>query len=267
MSDLLTHDDPSVPGLRWLTLNRPEAHNAYSDDMVQGLINAFDVAEADDTVRVIAITGAGKSFSAGGDLKQMQAHSGMFEGDAVALKARYLRGIQRIPRRLMRFDKPVIAAINGAAIGAGLDLTCMADFRIAVARARFGSTFVKVGLVPGDGGAYFLARTIGYPRALEMVLTGQLVYSSTALAWSLVNEVVDPDTLHDAVRTRAAILCGLPPIALRLTKSAATRSWDLPVDQALQLAATYQGISQNTADHDEAVAAFLEKRKPTFTGK
>ncbi len=266
MSDLLTHDDPTVPGLRWVTLNRPEARNAYSDAMVQGLVDAFDAAEADDKVRVVALTGAGKSFSAGGDLKKMQAHSGMFEGDAVALRARYFRGIQQIPRRLARFDKPVIAAVNGAAIGAGLDLTCMADFRVATTRARFGSTFVKVGLVPGDGGAYFLSRTIGYPRALEMMLTGQLIDSATALSWSLVNEVVDADALHDAVRTRAAVLCALPPLALRLTKSAAVRSWDLPIDQALQLAATYQGISQNTADHDEAVAAFLEKREPTFQG-
>ncbi|MFT6157945.1 MAG: enoyl-CoA hydratase/carnithine racemase [Myxococcota bacterium] len=267
MPDLLTHDDPTVPGLRWVTLNRPEARNAYSDAMVQGLVEAFDAAEADDMVRVVALTGAGKAFSAGGDLKQMQAHSGMFEGDAVALRARYLRGIQQIPRRLARFDKPIIAAVNGAAVGAGLDLTCMADFRVATTQARFGSTFVKVGLVPGDGGAYFLARTIGYPRALEMILTGQLIDSTTALAWSLVNEVVAAADLYDAVRIRASVLCALPPIALRLTKSAAVRSWDLPVDQALQLAATYQGISQNTADHDEAVAAFLEKRAPVFHGK
>ena len=142
---------------------------------------------------------------------------------------------------------------------------CIRD-SVATTRARFGSTFVKVGLVPGDGGAYFLSRTIGYPRALEMMLTGQLIDSATALSWSLVNEVVDADALHDAVRTRAAVLCALPPLALRLTKSAAVRSWDLPIDQALQLAATYQGISQNTADHDEAVAAFLEKREPTFQG-
>ena len=266
MPDLLVEDDPTVNGLRWLVLNRPDARNAYSNSMVDEIVAAFDAAEEDDAVRVVAITGSGTAFSAGGDLKLMAAHSGMFEGDATALRARYLRGIQRIPRRLLRFDKPVIAAVNGAAIGAGLDLACMADFRVASERAKFGSTFVKVGLVPGDGGAYFLSRTIGYPRALDMVLTARIVGAEEASTLALVHEVVPASDLTDAVRRRAEHLCGLPPLALRLTKSAAVRSWDLGADQALLVAATYQGISQNTEDHDEAVAAFLEKREPTFRG-
>lgn len=265
--DLLLEDDVRVPGLRWFRLNRPDARNAYSDAMVDALVAAFDAAEEDDTVRVVALTGVGQAFSAGGDLKLMAAHGGMFEGDATALRARYLRGIQRIPRRLLRFDKPVIAGVNGPAIGAGLDLACMADLRVASDRAKFGSTFVKVGLVPGDGGAYFLARTIGYPRALEMVLTGRIVDAAEALRLDLVHAVVAPEALEDAVRERAAALAALPPVALRLTKSAAVRSWDLPVEQALLVAATYQGVAQNTADHDEAVAAFLEKREPSFTGR
>lgn len=266
--DLIVAPDPEVEGLTWITLDRPDARNAYSDAMVASLVDAFDTLEADASVRCVALTGAGKAFSAGGDLKAMRDHRGMFEGDAVGLRDRYLRGIHRIPRRLARFDKPVVAAINGPAIGAGLDLACMCDLRVAVRSARLGSTFVKVGLVPGDGGAYFLARTIGFPNALEMVLTGRLVQGDEALRLGLVHQVVDDaDALTAAVRERAAVLCALPPIALQLTKSAAYRSHDLPLHAALDIAAAYQGVAQNTADHDEAVAAFLEKRPPTFSGR
>jgi enoyl-CoA hydratase/carnithine racemase len=266
MTDLTLHADPEVAGLTWVTLDRPEARNAYSEAMVDGLCAAFDQLEEDASVRVVAITGAGRAFSAGGDLKLMRDHAGMFAGDAVGLRSRYLRGIQRIPRRLHRFDKPVIAAVNGHAIGAGLDLACMADIRVVARGAKLGSTFVKVGLVPGDGGATFLTRTIGYPRAMEMILTGRLVEADEAFQMGLAHAVVDPADLLSAVRTRAAHLTTLPPLALRLTKTAVVQSWDLTVDQSLTLAATLQGVSQNTADHDEAVLAFLEKRSPAFKG-
>lgn len=266
MKDVRVHRDEQVPSLAWITLDRPEARNAYSDAMIDGLCEALDHLEADDAVRVVAVTGAGRAFSAGGDLKRMAAHDGMFEGDAVGLRARYLRGIQRVPRRIHRFDKPLLAAVNGHAIGAGLDLACMADFRILARGAKLGSTFVKVGLVPGDGGATFLTRTIGYPRTLDLILTGRLVEADEALAIGLVNEVVDPGDLEEATRRRARILAALPPLALRMAKNAIVSSWDLTVDQSLRLAATLQGVSQNTRDHDEAVAAFLEKREPRFEG-
>ncbi|MCB9694364.1 MAG: enoyl-CoA hydratase/isomerase family protein [Alphaproteobacteria bacterium] len=262
----ITHDE-AVPGLAWLTLDRPDARNAYSDAMVVGIVEALDAFEADDDVRVVAVTGAGSAFSAGGDLKRMLAHDGMFAGDALRLRDRYLRGIQRVPRRFARFDKPVIAALNGPAVGAGLDLACMCDFRVASTRAKLGSTFAAVGLVPGDGGAWFLTRTIGFPKALELILTARVIGADEALSIGLVHEVVADEGLHDAVRRRAAVLARLPPVALQLAKSAAYRSWDLPLEGALELAATYQGIAQNTADHDEAVRAFLEKRDPVFTGR
>jgi 2-(1,2-epoxy-1,2-dihydrophenyl)acetyl-CoA isomerase len=266
--DVQVRADEEVVGLWWVTLDRPEARNAYSEAMVEELVAAFDRLEADDAVRCVALTGAGKAFSAGGDLKQMLAHEGMFEGDARGLRARYLMGIQRVPRRLARFAKPVIGAVNGPAIGAGLDLACMCDLRVALRSAQLGSTFVKVGLVPGDGGAYFLARTIGFPRALDLILTGRLVEGDEALSLGLVNELADDlDGLVAAVRSRAAVLCALPPVALSLAKSATYRSWDLPLEGALELAATYQGIAQNTADHDEAVRAFLERRDPVFAGR
>ena len=257
--------EPVAPHVHLLTLDRPEARNAYSDEMVDALVEALDAAEADSDVRAVVITGAGRAFSAGGDLKAMRDHAGMFEGGPVALRSRYLRGIQRVPRRLARFSKPVVAAVNGAAIGAGLDLACMCDLRVASPSARFGSTFVKVGLIPGDGGAWLLARTIGYPRALEMVLSGRVVDADEALAMGLVH-ALDADPVAAAVQ-RAEQLAANPPIAVQLAKAAMQRSWELPFDAALELAASYQGVAQNTADHDEAVAPFLDKRAPTFTGR
>ena len=264
---LRIHEDPEVPHLRWLTLDRPEARNAYSEAMVKELPAALDALESDDDVWCVALTGAGRSFSAGGDLKQMRDHAGMFAGDPVRLRSNYIRGIHSVPRRLARFDKPIIAAINGAAIGAGLDLACMCDLRIASEHAKLGSTFVKLGLVPGDGGAYFLARTIGLPRAMELILTGRILAAPQALALGLVHEVVPADQLEARTRAVAAEICGNGPLAVRLAKSAALRSWDLPMDAALELAATYQGIAQNSADHDEAVGAFLDKRTPEFRGE
>lgn len=250
-----------------LTLDRPDARNAYSEAMVDSLVRALDAVEADDEVRCVVLTGAGRSFHAGGDLKRMRDSSGMFEGGPVALRRQYIDGIQRVPRRLAAFDKPIIAALNGAAIGAGLDLACMCDLRVAVRGAKLGSTFVKVGLVPGDGGAYFLARTIGFARALEMVLTGRIVPADEALAMGLVHAVVEPEALMDEARARARLIAANAPLAVRLTKRAAYRSWDLDMDTALELAASFQGMVQNTEDHREAVDAILGKRPPQFQGR
>ncbi len=249
-----------------LTLDRPDARNAYSTAMVESLVQALDIAEADDQVRCIVLTGAGKAFHAGGDLKRMREQSGMFEGGPVALRRRYLEGIQRVPRRLAACDKPVVAAINGAAIGAGLDLACMCDVRVAARGAKLGSTFVKVGLVPGDGGAYFLARTIGFGRALELVLTGRLVDADEALGLGLVHAVVEREALMEAALLRARMIAANAPLAVQLTKRAAYRSWDLDLETALELAASFQGMVQNTEDHREAVEAILGKRPPQFRG-
>jgi 2-(1,2-epoxy-1,2-dihydrophenyl)acetyl-CoA isomerase len=250
-----------------IVLDRPDARNAYSNAMIDSLVAALDAAESDPEVRVVVLTGAGKAFHAGGDLKQMRDGAGMFAGGPVALRRQYVDGIQRVPRRLAQLDKPIVAAINGAAIGAGLDLACMCDLRVLARGAALGSTFVKVGLVPGDGGAYFLARTVGFPRALELVLTGRLIEADEALAIGLVHRVVDPTELLSSARELALSIAANAPLAVRMTKRAAYRSWDLDVDTALELAATFQGMVQNTADHREAVQAILEKRSPSFRGE
>ena len=249
-----------------LTLDRPDARNAYSEAMVDSLVRALDDADRDDEVRCVILTGAGPAFSAGGDLKRMLQHEGMFAGGPVDLRRRYIDGIQRIPRRLALLEKPIIAAINGPAIGAGLDLACMCDLRIVARGAQLGSTFVKVGLVPGDGGAYFLARTVGFPRALELMLTARLVDADEAERIGLVHRVVEPADLLPAARALALQIAANAPLAVRLTKRAAYRSHEADLEQALELAATYQGVVQNTADHREAVRAMLERRPPVFTG-
>lgn len=264
MNDVHVAMHPAAPHTAVLTLDRPDARNAYSDAMIDGLCDALDALEDDDAVRVVLLTGAGPAFSAGGDLKAMRDHTGMFAGDSARLRVAYQRSIQRVPRRLLRFDKPVIAAVNGPAIGAGLDLACMADLRIASDRAVFGSTFVKVGLVPGDGGAYWLARAVGHARATALVLTGDVFDAHEALRIGLVAEVVPHDTLLDAAGALAARIAANAPLAVRLAKQALVRSRDLTAEQALELAATYQGIAQRTADHDEGVAAMIARRTPTF---
>ena len=250
-----------------ITLNRPEARNAYSSQMINALVETLDHLELNDQVRVVILTGAGRAFSAGGDLKLMRDKKGMFTGGPVELRSRYMQDIQRVPRRLARFSKPIIAAINGPAIGAGFDLSLMCDLRIASRHARFGSTFVKVGLVPGDGGAYYLARAIGLARALELCLTGRVIDAQEAERIGIVSEVVPPELLISKTQTLAEEIAANAPLAVQLTKAAAYQSLTLTPDAALQLAASFQGIAQNTEDHLEGVSAMLEKRTPSFQGQ
>lgn len=250
-----------------VTLDRPEARNAYSEAMVESLVAALDEADRDPEVRCLVLTGAGRAFSAGGDLKRMRDKEGMFEGGPIGLKRGYEANIQRIPRRFAQLDKPVVAAINGPAIGAGLDLACMADIRLASFEARFGSTFVKVGLVPGDGGAYLLARTVGLPRALDLMLSARTIDAAEAERIGLVQRVVAPDVLLEETLAYAELIAQNAPLAVQLTKRAVYRSYEANLELALEIAASYQGMAQNTQDHFEAVDAMLEKRAPRFSGR
>lgn len=266
----LTHiryENESGNGVAVITLNREQARNAYSDEMVDSLCRALDRAQHDPDVRCVVLTGAGTAFSAGGDLKAMRDKTGMFEGGPVELRRRYIEGIQRVPKRILAFEKPIVAAVNGAAIGAGLDLACMCDVRIASERAKFGSTFVRVGLVPGDGGSYFLARIVGYARALELILTARVIKAEHALAIGLVSEVV-PDTEVVSRATQVAEeIASNSPLAVALAKRATVSAWDMDARTSLELAASYQGMVQNTEDHLEAVEAMLDKRTPVFKGR
>ena len=250
-----------------VTLNRPQARNAYSSLMIRQIVSTLDELELNPEVRVLILTGAGSAFSAGGDLKLMRDKEGMFQGEALELRSRYMQEIHQVPRRLARFSKPVIAAINGAAIGAGLDLSLMCDLRISAQSAKFGSTFVKVGLIPGDGGAYYLTRVIGLAKALELTLTGRVISSQEAFNMGIISRVVADEQLMESALELAQEIAQNAPIAVQLTKAAAYQSLNASPEGALQIAAGFQGIAQNTSDHLEGVQAILERRAPKFTGQ
>lgn len=246
-------------GVATITLNRPDARNAYSVAMLAAIQQVFDDAQHDPDVRVVVLTGAGSAFSAGGDLRMMRAHEGMFQGEPAELRQRYLDGIHTVPKTIANFRKPIIAAINGPAIGAGLDLACMCDIRIASARAKMGSTFVQLGLVPGDGGAYFLAKIVGFPRALELILTGRVIDGIEAERIGLVHEIAEPTFVLPRAYEVAREIAALPNEAVKLARSLVYESWHVQMQQALTMAATYQGIAQNRPEHNDRVDAMLAK--------
>lgn len=242
-----------------ITLNRPDARNAYSAELIGGLVGSLNAAERDDDVRAVVLTGAGTSFCAGGDLKAMRDKQGMFAGDPAELRDNYRQGIQSITRRFDSFEKPVVAAINGPAIGAGLGLASMCDIRVAATEAKFGASFTRVGLVPGDGSGYLLARAIGFSRALELVLTSRTFDADEAHFIGFVHEVVDRAAVVPRAHEIAAHLASLPQQALRLTKAAMYRSWAGDVESAMHIAAAFQSLSQHTAEHEAAIDAMLNR--------
>ena len=251
----------------WLTLNRPEAMNAFSTSMINSLVEALLLAEKDPSVRVMVISGKGKAFCAGGDLNAMEEKTGMFAGDSTELKKRYQEGIQRIPLAIESCQKPIIAMVNGAAIGAGLDLACMCDLRVASVKARFGETFAKLALVPGDGGSYFLQRIVGFAKAMEMTLTGKLYNAEEAMKMGLVNVVCEPTSLEDEVNSFIESILLTAPKAQAMSKEALKRAYHDEVPEMLDMLSTFQGQTQRTEDHFEAIRAFREKRKHQWTGK
>ena len=250
------------------TLNRPDQRNPISDpDVVDALVANVDRVNADPQVRAVVLTGAGPAFSAGGNVKDMAARRPPFDGPPATLRERYRQGIQRIPRAMYGCDVPVVAAVNGPAIGAGCDLACMCDLRVASTDAVFAESFVRIGLIPGDGGAWLLHRLVGPARAAEMTLTGDPVDAATALEWGLVSRVVEPDALLPEAHALAERIAANPPQTVRLAKKLLREAAHQGLESVLELSAAYQAISQRTADHDEALAGLLEKRPTTYTGE
>ncbi|MCZ4080314.1 crotonase/enoyl-CoA hydratase family protein [Rhodococcus sp. H36-A4] len=250
------------------TLNSPDTRNAISDEaMILALENAIDAVNADESVRVAILTGAGSAFSSGGNVKHMRDKVGMFGGTPAELRQGYRHGIQRIPRAFANCEVPVVAAVNGPAIGAGCDLAVMCDLRIASTAARFAESFVKVGIIPGDGGAWLLPRAIGMARASEMALTGDAIDAARALDWGLVSQVVEPDELLGAAHALAERVAANPPQVVRMTKRLLREGQHQSLESLLELSAAMQAVAHHTADHQEAVAAMLEKRAPDFTGR
>jgi enoyl-CoA hydratase/carnithine racemase len=250
------------------TLNRPDARNPISEpDVIDALVTAVDEVNHDQEVRAVILTGAGSAFSSGGNVKHMRDREGMFGGTPAELRQGYRHGIQRIPRALYQCEVPTIAAVNGAAIGAGCDLALMCDMRVASTRAVFAESFAKVGIIPGDGGAWLLPRAVGQARAAEMAFTGEPVDAARALEWGLVSQVVEPEALLDAARALAARVVVNPPHALRMTKRLLREGQHQSLESLLELSAALQAVAHTTDDHHEAVSAMLEKREPRFTGR
>ena len=250
-----------------LTLNRADVMNTITDaDMVEAVVETMRAINADLSVRCVILTGAGEAFSSGGNLKHMAEKSGIFGGDAMTVQKGYENGIQRLARAVWGCEVPMIAAVNGAAFGAGCDLTMMCDIRIASERAIFAENFVRVGIIPGDGGAWLLPRQIGLSRAAEMTFTAEPVRAAQALEWGLVSQVVPPDDLLPQARSLAQRIAKNPPRQLRMAKKLMRDGLDLSLDQILTLSAAYQGAAHQTRDHTEAVESLIEKREAHFDG-
>lgn len=249
------------------TLNRPEIHNAMSHSgMIDALVALCEQVNADTTVRALILTGAGKSFCAGGNIKDMLDKKDMFSGSASQIEAAYQNGIQRIPLALWNVQVPVIAAVNGPAVGAGCDIAMMCDIRIASEKARFAESFVKLGIIPGDGGAWFLPRIIGPARAAQMSLSGAMIDAATALNWGMVSEVTPPEKLLQRAHEVAKDIASNPPLAVRKTKQLLRQSATLALPEMLDQCARIQAQLHETQDHREALKAFMEKRPGQYSG-
>ncbi|ACH38475.1 enoyl-CoA hydratase/isomerase [Citrifermentans bemidjiense Bem] len=251
-----------------LTFQRDDVRNALTGTaLTEDIITTVNWVNSEDRVSVLVLTGAGSAFSSGGNVKEMQSQSGTFEGSPVQVQDKYRRGIQQIPLVLHKAEIPVIAAVNGPAIGAGFDLANMCDIRLASTRAKVGETFINLGITPGDGGAWFMQRLMGYQRAAELTFTGRVVEAAEALKLGIFLEVLEPEELMPRTMELARQIASKPPVTLRLTKrmmKLAQRS-DLP--DFLDLCACFQSLAHHTDDHIEAVNAFLDKRDPHYKGE
>lgn len=251
-----------------LTLNRPDMMNALGQEGDgAAVVAACQEVEADTGIRAAILTGAGRAFSAGGDVKAMRDRTGAFAGSPYSVREGYRRNIHRIVKALYNLEVPLIAAVNGPAIGLGCDVSCMADVRIASDKAKFGVTFLKLGLIPGDGGAWLLPRIIGASRAAELLFTGDVINADMAADWGLVSRVVPADTLMDEALSLATRMAGQPPQSLRLAKTLLRHGTTASYETIMEMSAAAQSMMHHTEDHIEGVNAILEKRSPHFEGK
>ncbi|MVU78293.1 enoyl-CoA hydratase [Nocardia sp. ET3-3] len=246
----------------WIVLNRIEKKNAFTLEMLERWARALREFEDDERVRVVVVRGAGDAFCAGADI------DGLAAAEPTPLESRRLMThVHRVARAVEDLNKPLIAGVNGVAVGAGMDMALMCDYRIAAERARLSEGYVRVGLVPGDGGCYYLPRLIGTSKALRLLWTGEFVSAAQALAWGIVDEVC-PDAEFDARLTAFATqLAAQPPVAVELIKRAVRQAVPGDPRTALDLIASHQAVVQSTADSREAMAAFRERRTPRFEGK
>jgi enoyl-CoA hydratase len=244
-----------------ITINRPEALNAFSKEVIDEILNALEDIKNDENTRVVILTGAGeKAFSAGADIKAMKGMN--------ALKARELSLMgEKLCLALENLEKPVIAALNGYALGGGLEVAMSCDLRIANENSRMGQTEINIGLIPGWGGTQRLTRLIGRTKAKELVFTGRMIDAKTAEQLGIVNMVVPPDKFRETVKQFANELAQKAPVALKVAKALINKGAEIGLESALALEREGFGVVASTEDLQEGVSAFTEKRKPTFKGK
>jgi enoyl-CoA hydratase/carnithine racemase len=257
---LFERDGPVVT----LIMNQPEQRNPLTGNTaIPEFLAAIERIHDDTSVRCVILTGNGPSFCAGGDIREMKRQASP-EVSEMDIRQQYRRGIQRLTLALFDLEVPVIAAVNGHAIGAGLDLACMCDIRITSEKGRFAESFVKLGIIPGDGGAWLLPRIVGLSRASEMAFTGEMLDAETALAWNLVSRVVPHGSLMPTARELAGRISQHASHGLRLTKRLMREGIHSRLDTVLEMSAVFQAVSHKTPDHSEAVNAFIEKRPARF---
>jgi len=246
-----------------ITLNRSDKLNAFTRAMIDAWAKSLAEAQRDDDVNVVVVTGAGRAFCAGGDVGRMG------EGEPTPLehKNQLWEHIHRVPKALDLMDKPVIAMVNGLAVGAGMGMALMCDVRIASSAARFSTGYVRVGLVPGDGDTYFLPRLIGTAKALELLWTADFVDAAEAERLGIVNRVVPPEQLAEETYALARRIADGPQVPIRLIKRLVYQSVRLDLRTHLDLVSSHMAVVRDTEDHKEGVRAFKEKRPPRFEGR
>ncbi len=261
-------------GIARITLNRPEALNAFSTEMIDLWIRALESIRDDDSVRVVVLTGNGRAFCSGGDIKSMMRGEGFLHNNTeakdlsstgLARKQSLWKRVQRIPLLLQEIDKPVIAMMNGIATGAGLDMALMCDIRIAAQSAKVSEGYIKAGIVPGDGGAFFLPRLVGIDRALEMLWTGDSYSAEEAKQMGLITHVVQDDELPAFVDAYVKRLARAPQEAMRFMKRAVYQGMTTDLRTSLDMISSAMGLVTELTDYEEGVRAIAEKRPPNFS--
>ncbi|HSV83094.1 MAG TPA: enoyl-CoA hydratase-related protein [Ramlibacter sp.] len=262
MSELLKYE--IADGVATITLNRPEKMNAFTGEMLDKWVQSLEDARTNPEVRVIVMTGTGRAFTTGGDVEGFGASA---QQTAAGIRKHLVEGVQRLPRKLAEIDKPVIAALNGFATGGGLDIALACDIRFAAESARFAETYAKMGLIPGAGGAYLLPRLVGTAKALELFWGCEWVEAREAERIGLVNKVFPDAELMEGTYAFARKVAAGAPLAIQTIKRVMRRGLDQDLDSALDLVASTMPIVRTSEDHQEALAAFKEKRTPNFKGK
>ena len=257
-------------GIAEITLNRPDSMNAFSENMILEWISALETIRDSEEIRVVVVSGKGRGFCAGGDIKEMIKGNGFYRSDrdmtstALARKNSLWKMVQRVPLLLEEIDQPVIAKVHGFAFGAGLDMALMCDIRIAAEDTKLSESYVNVGLVPGDGAAYFLPRLVGTDQALDMLWTGKVIKAKEAKEMGLVTHVVSESEIDQFTKDYVEKLANGPQQAMRLTKRAVYQSRNTSLRTSLDMISSSMGLVTELEDYQTGVQAVIDKQKPNF---